>query len=249
MNCTDAHAGVELPTLDPGITLLSIDSELGIEPLCAVVLDHLLEASGEVVWVDAGGHVQTRTLTRLAPHPRYLDRITTARGFTAYQHASLLDRLPRITSDLIANGAELSLVVVPAMDLQYREDDVPREQAQELLVRRLATLAGVARERDVPVLLTRAREDDLSAPLSAAAHETLTCSKTRFGPRFSGEEADDETLVYHTGDGWMQTTLAFWREILEHRARAVGGVIDESDAGATPAPESGPSAPATPEGW
>ncbi|MFC7070503.1 hypothetical protein [Halobaculum lipolyticum] len=249
MNRTDAHAGVELPTLDPGLTLLDIDSALGIEPLCAVVLDQLLEAPGEVVWVDAGGHVRTRTLTRLAPHPRYLDRITAARGFTAYQHASLLDRLPRIVSNIVADGESLSLVVVPAMDQLYREDDVPREQAQDLLVRRLATLAGVAREREVPVLLTRDRDDDLSAPLAAAAHETLTCTETRFGPRFSDDQGDDETLVYHTGDGWMQTTLAFWREILEHRARAVGGVVDETDAGVSSKPEPGPVAPVTPDGW
>lgn len=41
-----SYEGVELPTLDPGVTLLDIDSTLGIEPLCAVVLDRLLETGG-----------------------------------------------------------------------------------------------------------------------------------------------------------------------------------------------------------
>lgn len=247
------HDGVELPTLDPGVTLLDVGTDLGVEPLCALVLDHLLAAGEHAFWVDAGGHVETTTLATLAPHPQYLDRITVARGFTAYQHASLLDRLPRIVSNAALEGAAPALVVVPAMDLLYREDDVPREQAQELLVRRLAALAGLARERGLPVVLTRARDDDLSAPLQAAAGETLTCRATPFGPRFSSDGTDGtdgtdaETLVYHTGDGWMQTTLAFWREILEHRARAVDAPV-ESAGGVTGAPSTAAS-PATPEGW
>ncbi|MFC7137738.1 hypothetical protein ACFQRB_17260 [Halobaculum litoreum] len=53
--------------------------------------------------------------------------------------------------------------------------------------------------------------------------------------------------MYHTGDGWMQTTLAFWREILDHRARAVDAPVDT--AGDTARRPSTPAAPATPEGW
>jgi hypothetical protein len=136
------------------------------------------------------------------------------------------------------------------MDQLYRDDDIPREQARDLLVRRLATLAGIAREREIPVVLTRSSEDELSEPLVAAARETLTCEATKFGPRFTDAEAEDETLVYHLGDGWMQTTLAFWQEILQHRARAAGALVDE-DGPAADAPGNVPSppTPVTPEGW
>ncbi|WP_435062821.1 hypothetical protein [Halobaculum sp. EA56] len=244
------HEGVELPTLHPGVTLLDIDSSLGVEPLCAVVLDHLIGDSGRAFWVDAGGHVRTRTLHRLAPHPRYLDRITAARGFTAYQHASLLDRLPRVVSDAAVDRTPPALVVVPAIDRLYREDDIPREQSKDLLVRRLATLAGIARQRDIPVVLTRSREDDLSAPVEAAAHETLSCTATTFGPRFTDQEGTDETLVYHVGDGWMQTTLAFWREILEHRAQVAGAPVDDGEQTiSVDEPTARVSSPVTPEGW
>lgn len=144
--------GVELPTLDPGVTLLDIDADLDAEPLCALVIDHLLTSTDHAYWVDAGGHVQTPTLATLAPHPQYLERITVTRGFTAYQHASLLDRLPRIVSNAAVDRTDPALIVVPAMDLLYRDDDIPREQAQALLVQRLATLAGLARNRDVPIM-------------------------------------------------------------------------------------------------
>lgn len=42
---------------------------------------------------------------------------------------------------------------------------------------------------------------------------------------------DVETLVYHTGDGWMQTTLAYWQEVLEHRARMHEATTLERAAG------------------
>lgn len=68
------------------------------------------------------------------------------------------------------------------MDHFYRADDIPRDQACELLVHRLAALAGIAREREIPVFLIRAHNDELSDPLAAAAHEELTCQATQFGP-------------------------------------------------------------------
>lgn len=96
--------------------------------------------------------------------------------------------------------------------------------------------------------MTRARDDELAAPLAAAATETLTCQATPFGPRFTSDdtESDAETLVYHTGDSWIQTTLAFWRAILKHRARAVDASI--GSAGDTGGPSS-TTAPVTLEGW
>lgn len=106
-----------------------------------------------------------------------------ARGFTAHQHTSLLDRLAGRLSD----RASPSVVLATGFD--------------------------------APVVVTRRREDDFSRPLRRAAATHLRCTATPFGPRFEDEAGDAETLVYRGADGWAQTTLACWREVLEHRAR------------------------------
>ncbi|GAB7009506.1 hypothetical protein [Halorubrum trueperi] len=212
------------PTLEPGVTLLDRDSQLGVEPLQALVLDHLLTTDGVASWVDAGGRARTSTLRELAPHRRYLNRIDVARGFTPYQHASLVDRLAgRIESSSVPH----TLVVTPALDALYRDTDIARREATEQLLHALAILSEIAREHDIPVLVTRTRTDEFAEPIAAAATARISCEATRFGPRFSADSA--ETLVYPITDGWVQTTLTFWQEILEHRAR-----ID--DTAATPTP-------------
>jgi hypothetical protein len=198
------------------VTLLSTDGDVGLEPLCALVLDHLLGADGPAWWVDAGGRARTSLLASLAPHDRYLDRIHVARGFTAHQHAALVDRL---AGHVDARTTPSALVVAPAVDHCYREGDVDADVAEALLVRRLATLAGLARDHDLAVLLTRTAAGGLGEPVAAAAHRQVTCTATRFGPRFESADGDAETLVYDLGDGWVQTTVAFWREVLAHRAR------------------------------
>ncbi|QLG28939.1 hypothetical protein HUG10_15945 [Halorarum halophilum] len=220
---TRRQTSIDLPTLDPGVLLLDIEGELGLEPLHALVVDELLGTDGNAVWIDALGHARTTTFRELAPHRGYLDRVRLARGHTPWQHAALLDRLPTLVDE------STSLIVAPAVDGLYRTDDIPEWQAKELLVRRLATLAGVSRTRDIPVLLTRTHTDGISEVIGNAAHRELECTNTRFGPRFMGD--GHETLVYPQENGWVQTTLAFWREVLEHRAQRV----DEPVAPATPA--------------
>lgn len=215
---TRRRPSIDLPTLQPGLTLLDVDRDLGLEPLHSLVVDQLLGTDGTAVWIDALGHARTTTLRELAPHQGYLDRVRVARGHTPWQHAALLDRLPEFVDDTT------SLVVAPAMDGLYRTDDIPQWQAEGLLVRRLATLAGVARSQDIPVLLTRTGTDGVSEPVGNAAHREVMCTNTQFGPRFTGD--GHETLVYPAGDGWVQTTLAFWREVLEHRARRVGEPVE-----------------------
>lgn len=220
----------ELPTLDPGITLLETD-ERATGPLQALALDHLLLEGGDALWVDSHGHAQSQLLARLAPGRRVLDRVRVARGFTPTQHATLVERLP----DRIA--PETSLLVLPAMDGQYRGDELPTEDARELFLRSLATVAGVARERDLPVLVTRRRDDEFAAPLSSAADATLACERTEFGPRFRSDEF--ETLVYPGGpDGTAQTTLAYWTRILRARTPVHGATAetDELRRGATASP-------------
>jgi hypothetical protein len=211
--------GPVLPT-PSGVTLLDSDDPAG--PLASLAVDRLLTDDGPVWWADAGGHARTDTLARVAPSTGLLDRVRVARAFTATQHASLLGTLERRVSP------EAALVVCPALDARYRDDDLPADEPADLLglaVDRLARIAGAG----VPVLLTVAREDDLAAPVARAVDERVTHESTRFGPRFAGEGF--ETLVYPRRDGTVQTTLAFWRRVLERRAAAVGSARPGSGAG------------------
>lgn len=207
------QSSAELPDLEPGVTLVDVDTELGVTPVQTLLLDRLLANDSDAYWVDGAGAARTTRLRELAPSPRVLDRVHIARGFTAEQHTSLTDRLAGALDE------RPSVVVATGLDRLYRDDDVPADRASTMFVRAIASLARVARAQDVPVLVTRSREDNFSAPLANAARCHLRCRETPFGPRFEDDAGERETLVYHTGDGWMQTTLAYWQEVLEHRAR------------------------------
>jgi len=213
MNTSQRQPPVEFPELDAGLALVDVDSDLGVTPVQSVLLDCVFAGDGDAYWVDAAGAAQTTRLRELAPDDRYLRRVHVARGFTAYQQTSLLDRLTgeRVTTP--------SVVVATGIDRLYRADDVPTNQAQELLVRSIAALARIGRVHDVPVVVTRSRADEFTQPLVNAAQTRLRCEDTRFGPRFTDAAGDVETLVYRLGDGWVQTTLAYWQEVLAHRAR------------------------------
>ena len=201
----------EFPELDAGIRLLNVvGDDRATEPLHSIVLDHLLMNDGTAVWVDAGGHAVSQSLASLAPSLRLLDRIEVARGFTPYQHYDLVRELP----DRV--DAATTLIVCPAFDRLYREAETYADEDEDLLLRALATVAGVATRHDIPVLVTRSAVDSFSEPLDVAAAETLRCEQTQFGPRFVGDEF--ETLVYPMADGTVQTTLAFWRRVLTARA-------------------------------
>lgn len=217
----------ELPSLEPGISLLDIPSR-DLAPLHSLVLDHLLVAGGTALWIDARNHGPSQLLATLAPSPRVLDRIQIARGFTAFQHAALVEH----ARDHL--DADTGLIVAPALDSQYRDDDVRGVEPRTMLLRTVARLARYAREFDVPVLVTRTAEDHLSAPIAASAHRTLGVERTQFGPRFMGE--DFETLVYPgPGNRHVQTTLAFWERVLEARRP----IYEQSPAS--------PTSPAAPE--
>jgi hypothetical protein len=199
--------------LDAGITLVDVDSDLGVTPVQSLLLDCVFTGDGDAYWVDAAGAAQTARLRELAPDKRYLRRVHVARGFTAYQQTSLLDRLAG------AHVTSPSVVVVTGIDRLYRTGDVPTDRTRALLVRSIAALARVGRVHDVPVIVTRSRADEFTRPLENAAQTRLQCEDTRFGPRFIDTADDTETLVYRLGDGWVQTTLAYWQEVLAHRAR------------------------------
>jgi hypothetical protein len=213
----------ELPELKEGVQLLDVEGDdRATGPLHSLVLDHLLMNDGNAVWVDAGGHAVTQSLARISPSMRTLDRIQVARGFTAHQHYDLVRRLPdRVDKDT-------SLIVCPEPDRLYRKTEIYADEGEDLLLRAIATIAGLANRHDVPVLLTRSKQDSFSAPVEAAATETLRCEQTKFGPRFVGDAF--ETLVYPMQDGTVQTTLAFWNRVLTARASA-------SEATRTPNPE------------
>lgn len=199
----------ELPSLADEVQLLDVD-EQPTGPLHALVVDHLLLNDGEAVWVDAAGHAVATSLAQLAPSQRILDRIQVARAFTAHQHFELVTQLPDVVD------ADTSLVVLPAMEYFYRDaDTLHGDVADDLFLRGLATVARIATQQDVPVLVTRTESDGLGEPIANAAADVITCEQTRFGPRF---EADDfETLVYPVEGGYVQTTIAFWNHVLEER--------------------------------
>ncbi|MYL68973.1 hypothetical protein [Halorubrum distributum] len=205
----------DLPELSSGVTLVDVDDDLGVTPVQALLLDRVLGSDGPAFWVDGANRANTTRLRELAPADRVLDRVEVARGFTAHQHTALLDRL----AGRLAARASPSVVLATGLDARYRAADVDRELAGDMFVRAVASVARVARVHDAPVLVTRCRDDAFSRPLRRAAATRLTCRATPFGPRFEDAAGEAETLVYRGADGWTQTTLAYWREVLEHRAR------------------------------
>lgn len=198
----------ELPTLEPGLTLLEAEGDVRAL-LQTLAVDELLLSSGRALWVGTGRYCTTDTLVDIAPSRRVLDRVDIARGFTPYQHTALIQNLAASIDD------ETAVIVLPDIDAQYRGDDVQGSDGQDMLVRALASLAHVAREHDLPILCTRTRDDEFTAPVEAAASSTLAAHETPLGPRFVGEEF--ETLVYPLEGDWVQTTIAFWQEVLKAR--------------------------------
>lgn len=199
--------GPTLPTLDRGVQILDTDDR-ATGALQSLVLDHLLMHDGPAIWVDSHGHAATQPLARLAPSDRLLDRIQVARAFTPFQHYSLVETLPDHCSD------ETVLVVLPEFDWFYRQDDLARSEGAEMVAAAVATIRDVVDRTDVPILATRAVDDELTAPLADLATEYIQYERTQFGPRFVGDTF--ETLVYQE-QGYVQTTLAFWERVLAAR--------------------------------
>lgn len=215
----DRPQSASFPELDPGVTVLTVDTSVR-QAIHALAVDYVLLASGEAVWIDPGTHAQTDPLVEVAPSRRILDRIHVARGFTPFQHLELLRSLP----DSCSNRTEL--VVVPHLDAYYRDDGLLADEGRDMLLSGIASLARIARDHDIPVLITRQTNDDFSQPIERAATQTIVCEATPFGPRFRTDET--ETLVYPSADGqWMQTTLAFWHEVIASRQPLYGQPNEE----------------------
>jgi hypothetical protein len=199
----------ELPSLDPGITLLETPDTHGIEAIQTLVIDHVLLHEGDGYWIDSGQHAVTSHMRDLAPSDRILERIHVARGFTPYQHTALIRRLKT------GLRSSPSLIVIPAVDYHYRSDDLRGIDSQEMLTRALAEIAALARTHEVPLLVTREQADAFSQSIERLADNILEYRDTKYGPRFDGENV--ETYLYDLDGAWVQTTWAFWREVLDAR--------------------------------
>lgn len=228
MSTRSKRPPADLPELSPGVTLVDVDDDLGVTPVQALLLDRVLGSDGPAFWVDGANRANTTRLRELAPADRVLDRVEVARGFTAHQHTALLDRL----AGRLAARDSPSVVLATGLDARYRAADVDRELAGDMFVRAVASVARVARVHDAPVLVTRREADEFSRPLRRAAEAHLTCRATSFGPRFADAAGETETLVYRGADGWLQTTLAYWREVLAHRARLHGAATPDRETAA-----------------
>lgn len=222
MTTTEPSNVPTLPELDAGVTLLTTDGRAR-GALQSLALDHVMLGDGTAVWVDSRNNAATASLARLAPSRRTLERVRVARAFTAFQHYGLLEDLPG------AVGDDAALVVAPAVDWFYANDDLREAEGEAMLAAALERLRGVAADRDVPVLLSTAGTG-LEGCVEARCDAELACTATRFGPRFSGESF--ETLLFDR-DGGVQTTLAFWRRVLErrHSARPAGDATEVTPVG------------------
>lgn len=106
------------------------------------------------VWVDGADALDVFDLSRAA-RARDLDpgatlgSVTVARGFTAYQvHALVEERLPEVLD------ASAGLVVAAGLPRKYLDEDVPGDEARDLLDRALEALQDAARDHGVPVVAT-----------------------------------------------------------------------------------------------
>lgn len=201
----------ELPTLQSGIQILQTDKR-SLEALHTLVLDHLFMNDGIAYWVDSHSHARTTSLAKLAPSHRILNRIQVARGFTAYQHYSLIDDLTTHVTD------DVSLVVAPELDYLYRGDDLSTGQSADMVDGIVDRLTTIENTWNVPILVTLEEYDELTERLKSEATSDITCELTKYGPRFTGN--DFETLVYPVENGIVQTTITYWQEILKARIQA-----------------------------
>jgi len=223
--CRPTDTTPQLPALSPGIQLLETDRTVD-RAIHALAVDHVLLSGGTACWIDAGGHARSDPLVDLAPSARILDRVRVARAFTPFQHRALVSGLPGTLTD------RMSLLVLPAVDGAYRSDDLLGDEGRDLLLAALATLAALAREHDLPVLVTRRGTDGFAEPVERAARRTIRCESTPFGPRFRAD--GEETLVYPSDCGqYVQTTLAFWERVLTDREPLYERPAADSSEGVT----------------
>jgi hypothetical protein len=208
MERAELQGQVEFPTLSTGITVLETEDRAA-GAFHSLVLDHLLLSEGTAVWVDARNNAVTTHLSKLASSRRTLRRISVARGFTPFQHYSIVEDLAReLTS-------QTQLVALPALDWFYAQDELHVGEGTAMLESVMDHIETLVDQYDVSVLMSLTGGLGLDSLVLDRADERLKCELTEFGPRFSGDEF--ETLVFECGENWIQTTLAFWARVLQAR--------------------------------
>lgn len=147
----------ELDLVRPGrVVLLDVGAEAGQRLVCRLLADAVAKA-GEAVVLDGGNWLDVYRLgdeAEAAGHPRAatLHGVRVARGFTAYQLQALVeDALPPLMRDA---GDAVGLVVASMFPEMYLDEDLKPDEARVLAKRALGVLRDVAREHDVPVLVT-----------------------------------------------------------------------------------------------
>ncbi|MFC7069321.1 hypothetical protein [Halobaculum lipolyticum] len=217
-----AHAArpepTDRPDPEPGVTVLRSDRPAPAA-LAGLATDWLARDPGPAYWVDAGGAADTRRLYDAAPTRRTLAGLRVARAFTAYQHAELLGRLPRVAAP------DTRLVVVANAARPYREGDAPSDEATRLRRAGGAVLGELAAALGCPVLVSVAGDGDHATAVADAADRVVDCEPTPFGTRFDAPGHDPHG--YRVAGGW-QTTIPYWVDLF-------GAVADDADTAATPA--------------
>jgi hypothetical protein len=249
----EAVPAPELPSLDAEVYCLEPDCTGSrnrraalLRSLHGLGLDHALSDGGDVVWIDAQGHATTHTLTQVAPSERALDRVHVARAFTTHQHHTLVTLVARWLRGEPPgpfgppDTDRPAVLVCPALDSLYVGGDLPDPDARALLSRAVALLVSIARTQDIPVLTSRAH-DSSETGMVARATRPIRVSQTPFGPRFEAPGLDFETLVYPVAGGMVQTTFAFWRQVLGARHPDIGATAAADQSAPIPAE------PATPD--
>jgi hypothetical protein len=196
------------PDLGPGVTLLIHGS-----PRSAAVHDLLAPAvaatDGPCLWIDARNAAVTDALHERTARGG-LRHLRVARAFTAYQHLTLVRRLPGLA------GPDTGLVAAPNVASLYRDDDLPAWEADRLFAAALTVLGELAGALDCPVVLTESRADRergdgaLADRLVDAADREVDCRETPLGTRFEAEDFD--TPGYWAAD-WWQTTVPYWADV------------------------------------
>ncbi|WP_313691238.1 hypothetical protein [Halorarum halobium] len=194
----------DLPTLDPGVTVLRPPVPRS-PALHRLVADTLLDESGPAYWIDARNAVMTQLLYDHVPARRMLAGLMAARAFTAYQHHELVRGLPGTARP----GTRL--VVVPNAASLYRDGDVPGAEADRLLEASLSVLTELAAAFDCPVLLTTTGEDAHAERVVDAADTVVDCERTRLGLAY---DAPGFTSSGFHRDGYWQTTIPYWVDLL-----------------------------------
>ena len=137
------------------------------------------------------------------------------------QHHTLVRDLPAEATPRTA------LIVAPCVASLYEDDDLPAGEGRDLLRASLSILRELAATLDVPVLVSSSPETAASASVVAdAADATIEATSTDQGVRYASD--DFETLVYWN-EGYWQTTIPYWVDLLGAVAEAPFAAADPVD--------------------